>query len=183
MVNANLDWLVEKADAFAKTAHMGQTRKYTNEPYIWHPRRALELLVLTGVAENNPWMQAAMLLHDTVEDTSVTLEDIKREFGPRVAALVQEVTDVAKLKDGNRKQRSAINNAALANASVEGQNIKLADIYDNIRDILDVAEGDYAVQYLHEKLATIEVLTKANPSLRGYVITEINIRLARVNKR
>ncbi|MBC7753705.1 MAG: bifunctional (p)ppGpp synthetase/guanosine-3',5'-bis(diphosphate) 3'-pyrophosphohydrolase, partial [Moraxellaceae bacterium] len=82
--------VIEKAYAFSQKAHEGQMRR-SGEPYITHPLSVAGILadlkldldtILTG------------LLHDTVEDTSVTLEDIKREFGPTVASLVDGVTKI-----------------------------------------------------------------------------------------
>src|SRR3546814_15231434 len=74
--------LVSKALAYAAAAHgsIDHVRKYTGEPYIHHPIEVMEIVSSVPHTED---MLAAALLHDTIEDTSVTQEDINREFGPR----------------------------------------------------------------------------------------------------
>ena len=105
--------LVEKALQFATAAHEGQVRKYTGEPYIIHP---VEVMEIVKTVSNDTAMHAAALLHDVVEDTDVTIEDIIREFGDDVAQLVDDLTDVSKPEDGNRKTRKALDRAHSAMA-------------------------------------------------------------------
>ena len=82
--------LYDKAVKFATKAHEGQTRKGTDLPYIVHPLEVAE--IVQGMTDDeNVW--AAAVLHDTVEDTPVTMEDIKREFGEKVAHLVAGDTE------------------------------------------------------------------------------------------
>lgn len=81
--------LVEKADALAKRAHEGQTRKESGAPYIEHPRAVAALLEEHGFEDE---VIAAALVHDVVEDTSLTIDDVRRELGAEVAALVAAVT-------------------------------------------------------------------------------------------
>ena len=76
---------LDKAIQFATKAHEGQTRKYTGEPYIVHPLSVMEIVKTVDHTEE---MLMAAVLHDTVEDTDVTLQDIDREFGPVVACLL-----------------------------------------------------------------------------------------------
>ena len=78
---------------------------------------------------------AAAWLHDTVEDTPVTFQDIEKEFGAGVAQLVLDLTDVSKASDGNRAVRKAIDRGHLAQAMPRAKTIKLADLIDNCRDI------------------------------------------------
>ena len=84
--------LEERARRFATEIHAaaGQRRKYTDEPYIVHPAAVVELVRSVTDDEN---MLAAARLHDTVEDTGATLEDIAQQFGPEVAELVSMLTD------------------------------------------------------------------------------------------
>ncbi len=77
--------MIDKAIQFAAIAHEGQYRKGTNIPYIIHPVSVGFLLQSIGCDEE---VIVAGLLHDTVEDTDTELDDIKREFGERVASLV-----------------------------------------------------------------------------------------------
>lgn len=81
---------VEKALIFATKAHAGQYRKGTDRPYILHP---IETMAIAMAFSEDEDVLAAAVLHDTVEDTSVTLKRIEREFGSRVAELVASVTE------------------------------------------------------------------------------------------
>ncbi|EFU78594.1 hypothetical protein HMPREF9223_0551 [Lactobacillus iners ATCC 55195] len=83
---------VEKAYAFAKDAHEGQFRESV-QPYIIHPTQVAGTLASLGL---DPDTVAAGYLHDTVEDTPVTNEDIKKEFGKDVAFIVEGVTKLKK---------------------------------------------------------------------------------------
>ncbi len=140
------DHLVQSAFDFANTAHEGQRRKYTDEPYIVHPLAVASLVTFAG---GNNHDVAAALLHDVVEDTDVTNAEIADRFGLQVAGLVAEVTDVSKPEDGNRTVRKAIDRDHLSLASPSGKTIKLADVIDNTRSI---AEGDpkFAKVYMSE---------------------------------
>ncbi len=81
---------IEKAIAFAAKAHAGQVRKGTDRPYILH---AIETMIIAMRLYLNDDAITAAVLHDVVENTSVTLGRIEKEFGPRVAALVDSVTE------------------------------------------------------------------------------------------
>ncbi len=80
----------EKAVAYAAKAHAGMLRKRECIPYLIHP---LEVAVICASMTSDPEILAAAVLHDTVEDTSTTLEEIRNEFGPRVALLVEAETE------------------------------------------------------------------------------------------
>lgn len=88
------DSLEEQARRYATQVHAesGQRRKYTDEPYIVHPTAVVELV---RSVTDDPVMLAAAWLHDTVEDTATTLNDIENHFGPEVARLVEMLTDTA----------------------------------------------------------------------------------------
>lgn len=153
----------ENARHFAVAAHasIGQQRKYTGEPYIAHPAAVVELV---RSVPHTQAMLAAAWLHDTVEDTPVTLADIEREFGAEVAALVEQLTDVSRPQDGNRRVRKAIDRAHTALASPEAKTIKLADLIENSRSILEFDPG-FARVYLVEKAALLEVLQEGDKTL------------------
>ena len=95
------------AGTYAEKAHMGQVRKYTGEPYIVHPSAVAELLRL-NYKDTTEEMYMAALLHDTVEDTEATHEEIEKFFGKEVSDLVRGLTDISKPEDGNRATRKAI---------------------------------------------------------------------------
>lgn len=94
--------LEKKALQFAKKAHTGQFRKYTGEPYIVHPVEVANL-VRDYAHTCHESMYCAALLHDTVEDTNTTIEDIRREFGDIITVFVEGLTDVSKPEAGNRE--------------------------------------------------------------------------------
>ena len=77
--------MIDRAAKFAEQAHRGAHRKGTRIPYIVHP---LETALIASMLTNDEEILAAALLHDTIEDTDVTYEDLKQEFGTRVADLV-----------------------------------------------------------------------------------------------
>ena len=89
---------IERAIEVAKKAHEGQSRK-TGEPYIVHPLAVKKILEEWGMDEDTV---IAGILHDTVEDTDLTLEDIKKDFGESVAFLVDGVTKLSSARDGMR---------------------------------------------------------------------------------
>lgn len=82
--------LFEKAFCFAVEKHSGQTRKMNNVPYILHPA---EVAAIVGTMTDDREVLAAAVLHDTVEDTDTTLEEIRENFGKRVALLVMTETE------------------------------------------------------------------------------------------
>lgn len=140
---------------FARVAHGEQKRKYTGAPYIEHP---IEVAQIVRSVTRDADVIAAAMLHDVVEDTPVTLGQIRDRFGDRVAAFVSEVTDVSRPQDGNRATRKAMDRDHLAKASPQGQTIKLADLISNAGSILE-QDRDFATVYIREKRALLEVLT------------------------
>jgi (p)ppGpp synthase/HD superfamily hydrolase len=86
---------------------------------------------IVEAVEHTPEMLAAAWLHDVVENTKTTVEDIRLLFGAAIANFVDQLTDVSRSFDGNRARRKALDRAHLAKASQEAQTIKLADLIDN----------------------------------------------------
>ena len=154
--------LVQRALAFATLAHHNQKRKYSGQPYIVHP---IEVSEIVRSVEHDDEMLAAALLHDVVEDTEVTIETIRSEFGEDVADLVDDLTDVSDLRDGNRKFRKAMDREHSAQTSARAQTIKLADLISNSADIT-ANDPSFAKVYLAEKALLLGVLIKGNPDLR-----------------
>lgn len=154
---------VEKAKVFATAAHaaVGQTRKYTGEPYVVHPIEVASIVERAGGTEA---MVAAALLHDVLEDTGVTFDVLEAEFGSEVAELVLWLTDVSKPEDGNRSTRKALDRQHSAAAPAEAQTIKVADLISNTRSIV-AHDPNFAKVYLEEKRMLLEVLTKADSTL------------------
>ena len=109
-------------------------------------------------------MVCAAILHDTVEDTKVTNEDIIKEFGDGIADLVYWLTDVSKPADGNRAQRKELDRMHADCAPADAQTIKLADLIDNSKSILE-HDPKFAKVYMAEKELLLDVLHKGSPTL------------------
>lgn len=148
--------LVTRARRFATSAHkrIGHQRKYSNQPYQVHLQAVAKLVASVS---DDAEMIAAAWLHDTVEDTPATLDDISDEFGTAVAELVENLTDVSKPSDGNRATRKAIDRSHSARASARAMTVKLADLIDNCRDITRHDER-FARVYVPEMGALLDVL-------------------------
>ena len=157
--------IITLAGAFATAAHasIDQRRKFSGEPYIGHP--ADVAAIVASVPDVTPAMIAAAWLHDVVEDTPITLEQIRHEFGAEVGRLVDEVTNVAKPENGNRAARKAMNRLHSAAASPDGQTVKLGDVISNLSTI-GQADPAFAALFVGEKKALLEVLTEGNATLR-----------------
>ena len=154
---------IKKAIEFATEAHGEQLRKYTGEPYVTHPIQVAK--ILNDNAENISQRQVvAAILHDVVEDTDVTLDDIRKVFGPDVETLVFWLTDVSKPEDGNRKLRKELDRKHIAKAPVEAKTIKLADIIDNGSSITE-HDSKFAKVFLEEKRLVLEVLKDGDKTL------------------
>lgn len=153
--------LIDRAANFALDAHADQKRKYTGKPYWVHCERVARLARNAGLGAD---AIAAAFLHDTVEDTDVTLDDINKEFGPRVTALVEMLTDISVPSDGNRKFRKDLDRDHTAKADWVGKSIKLCDLIDNTKSIVR-NDPNFAVTYLREKGKLLKVLWFSHPGL------------------
>jgi guanosine-3',5'-bis(diphosphate) 3'-pyrophosphohydrolase len=122
-----------KASTFAARKHRDQRRKDAEaSPYINHPIEVAEILARIGGVDDVKVLQAA-LLHDTVEDTQTSPDELEREFGAAVRKLVEEVTDDKTLPKPERK-RLQIEHAPSLSAGAKL--IKLADKICNVRDVM-----------------------------------------------
>ncbi|MBT8216266.1 MAG: bifunctional (p)ppGpp synthetase/guanosine-3',5'-bis(diphosphate) 3'-pyrophosphohydrolase [Acidimicrobiia bacterium] len=126
--------LLERAFELADGLHEGQTRK-TGEPFIFHPLAVTQMLADYGL--DGPTLAAA-ILHDTVEDTAVDLEELRRDFGGEVADLIDGVTklDRVEFEDRDEAQAATIRKMVIAMAEdVRVLVIKLADRLHNVRTL------------------------------------------------
>src|SRR5919202_193073 len=122
--------IIERAYATAERAHAGQLRK-SGEPYITHPLAVSQILADLGIG---PRGIAAALLHDTVEDTDYTLDELRADFGDEVALLVDGVTKLDKLKYGDSAQAETVRKMVIAMSKDRRVLItKLADRLHNAR--------------------------------------------------
>jgi len=154
--------LIERARAFAIECHGSQVRKYTGEPY-WHHLRNVAIIVDEfGGTESQV---AAAWLHDTVEDTDVTLDDLEAEFGPEIRDLVYWLTDRSREEGINRRSRKALDRERLARAPEAAQTVKLADLIDNMKSI-SANDPDFARVFLAETERLLEVMVQGDPRLQ-----------------
>ncbi len=161
---------------FAADKHRAQRRKCAGDvPYINHSIRVARLLAeVGGVADENVLMAAA--LHDTLEDTATTREELEAAFGPVVCRLVEEVTDDKSLPKAERK-RLQIEHAG--QISSDAALIKLADKIANVADLSHSPPVDWSSQRISEYLdwaeAVVQGLPKVNAALEARfaeVVTE-----------
>jgi len=126
--------LLLKVLSFAAFKHRHQVRKGSKPiPYINHPIALADLLVRTGNI-HDPEIIAAALLHDTVEDTAATFEELEAEFGSQISQLVAELTDDKSLPKEERKRRQVEDASSL---SPRARIVKIADKVCNLRDIVE----------------------------------------------
>ncbi|HHV77567.1 MAG TPA: bifunctional (p)ppGpp synthetase/guanosine-3',5'-bis(diphosphate) 3'-pyrophosphohydrolase, partial [Syntrophothermus lipocalidus] len=126
---------IERAYAFAEKAHAGQTR-ISGEPYVCHP---LAVAIILAELELDAATLIAALLHDVVEDTEVTLEEVKLQFGEEVALLVDGVTKLGKLEFMSKEEAQAENLRKMFLAMAKDIRvliIKLADRLHNMRTLV-----------------------------------------------
>jgi guanosine-3',5'-bis(diphosphate) 3'-pyrophosphohydrolase len=126
--------IVRKAYEFSQKHHAGQTRA-SGKPYLVHP---LEVALVLAEMKMDPVSVAAGLLHDSVEDTSVTIVDIRKEFGEQVAHIVEGVTKISKIDFATREEQQAENLRKMMLAMVDDIRvvlIKLADRLHNMRTL------------------------------------------------
>ncbi|MDQ1594190.1 MAG: diphosphokinase / guanosine-3,5-bis(diphosphate) 3-diphosphatase, partial [Arthrobacter pascens] len=122
--------LIQRAFVVAEQSHRGQKRK-SGDPYITHPVAVATILAELGLSGTT---LAAALLHDTVEDTPYTLADLKADFGPEVAMLVDGVTKLDKVSFGEAAQSETVRKMVVAMAKdIRVLMIKLADRLHNAR--------------------------------------------------
>ena len=165
-----LNKLIEAA-SFAAKKHSGQTRKGENaEPYINHPLEVANLLVNVGKIEDYDVLIAA-ILHDTIEDTATTNEEIAELFGETVAGYVAEVTDDKSLPKATRKQLQIEHAPHLSSGA---KYIKLADKISNIRDVSENPPAGWSMirrrVYIEWGEKVIAGLRGANENLENYFV-------------
>ena len=123
--------LFDKAVVFATKAHSGTERRGKAYPYIIHP---MEAAAIVASITNDQEMLAAAILHDTVEDTDVTLEQIRETFGDRVARLVQHETAPSD-RNLTWRERKTIQLKQLMDAPYDSKIVALGDKLSNMQGI------------------------------------------------
>ena len=152
---------IVKAAQFASEKHRNQRRKDADaSPYINHPLALANVLATEGGIDN-PDVICAALLHDTIEDTNTTSDELTTHFGPKVATIVLEVTDDKSLDKAVRKEEQ-VRHAPLI--SPEAKLVKLADKICNLRDILASPPADWSAD---RKRAYFDWAARVVNGLRG----------------
>jgi len=151
------------AAKYARDAHAGQKRKYTSRPYITHPSRVAG--VAATLEDATEELVVAAYLHDVVEDTPHSIDDIEESFGPEVAALVGELTNPSKGMTCPRAERKRIDREHLAAVSREAKLIKLLARIDNLREMAG-ASANFKRLYAEESAALAETIGDVDERLR-----------------
>ena len=160
--------LLLKALAFAAHKHRDQRRKDAEaSPYINHPIALADVLVNEGGVTDVEVICAA-LLHDTVEDTATTHEELANAFGSRIARIVAEVTDDKSLAKDERKRLQVEHAASLSH---EAKLVKLADKICNLRDVAENPPAHWSLErrreYFDWAKQVIDALRGAHPVLEA----------------
>ena len=153
---------------FAADRHRDQRRKDTRgSPYVNHLITVARLLADEGGVAD-PVVLAAAVLHDTVEDVGVSLEEIEQEFGGSVRGIVAEVTDDKSLEKSVRKRLQVEHAPAL---SPGAKLVKLADKIANLRDVLEHPPAAWTHkrkrEYLEWSSAVVDGCRGVNPALES----------------
>jgi GTP diphosphokinase / guanosine-3',5'-bis(diphosphate) 3'-diphosphatase len=154
------------AARFAAQKHTGQTRKGIGaEPYINHPIEVAHLIASVGHIYDEDILAAA-ILHDTIEDTDTTAEEITQLFGDTVCGYVLELTDDKSLPKARRKELQVEHAPHL---SYGAKIVKIADKISNIRDVVDNPAMDWDLQrkkeYVEWGVAVVNGLRGINEPL------------------
>lgn len=156
MANQPLDTsLFDRAVNFAVKAHSGTERRGKGFPYIIHLMEAVE--IVATITPDQELLSAAML-HDTVEDTPVTVDDLRKEFGDRIASIVEAESDVhnegeSEHESWHRRKQEAIDR--LTAAPMEAKIVALGDKLSNMRaiarDYAQIGDGLWKLFHVTEK--------------------------------
>jgi GTP diphosphokinase / guanosine-3',5'-bis(diphosphate) 3'-diphosphatase len=150
-----------KAARFASIKHVKQKRKGSAaEPYLNHLIEVAEL-VSSAMRRLDEDLICAALLHDVLEDTPTTEQELARAFGPEVAAVVAEVTDDKSLDKAERKRRQI---AHAPHLSVRAQTIKIADKISNLRAIVETPPADWSIERKREYFQWARQVVDACPA-------------------
>lgn len=148
---------------YAELKHGKQVRKFSNAPYIEHLDNVASWFWPSEVLERefqpskeNLFLTTVAYLHDTLEDTDATKEEIETLFGKEVLDAVVMLTDVSKPSDGNRAVRKAIDKEHLSKASDMAKLVKIADLYDNAHSIPE--DHPFFSVFAEEAKAILEVI-------------------------
>ena len=158
---------------FVKNKHQYQLRKYTTNVYYYtHCIEVMNIVSKSPTCTYN--MKIAALLHDTLEDTQTTVEELESVFGKTVTQYVIGLTQISKSSDGNRKVRKQKDLEFYASQNPEVQTIKVADLISNAQDILSKDPDKFGPVFIAEAKDLYTALDKACPMLRSSLYAVLN---------
>ena len=134
--------LLDRAIVFAVRAHAGTERRGKGFPYIVHPMEAVEIV---ATMTRDQELLAAAALHDTVEDTDVTVEQIRAEFGDRIASLVASESDIVQEGVSEEDSWHARKQASIDRLAAASHDAKIVALGDKLSNMRAIAR-DYATQ-------------------------------------
>lgn len=160
---------ISGAREFAEKAHKGQKRSFSDEPYVNHPYSVAKILYDMGASTD---LVIAAILHDTLEDTPVTMFELEAEFGAMITSLVWWVSEPSKIEESKHRkptkhQRKAEFNSKISAAPTKAQTLKAADILHNTLDMIKYGHMNTgrAERFAIAKRTTTHLLKGANKEL------------------
>ena len=167
--------LLLAAAHFSADKHRDQRRKGSrNTPYINHPLEVAERLNRVGGIEDATILAAA-ILHDTIEDTETTPEELSASFSPAIAAIVEDLTDDKDLHWTDRKRREIEHAARVSPAA---KLIKLSDKTSNVADTVSNPPGDWTLQRRRDYLLFAEKVAEGCRGINAALDAEFDRVLA-----
>jgi (p)ppGpp synthase/HD superfamily hydrolase len=163
--------LLEKAQRWAAKGHLGVYRKFGNVPYIVHPEAVAEII---GQVTDDTEVLAAAWLHDVVEDTPITVDEIRRAFNERIAQLVWEVSKISDGCECDRNTKVVMNCIHYGNGSKWAKAIKIADSIHNLPTMIR-DNPKFASRYVAEKKFLFPFIADGHPllaSIMEMIITD-----------
>lgn len=168
--------LVRDARTFAQDKHKGQTRK-DGTPYFSHPDRVAKFVAKNKQSKHLPELVSAAYLHDTIEDTDATINEVREKFGDLVASLVTDLTSDQQQKiemgktDYLTKKMLEMSDYALV--------VKLCDRLDNISDLKNSENPEFVNKYVKETKSILERLkTREITKIQQRIINQIQKKLS-----
>lgn len=178
------DFLIElslgQAAAYADKAHKGQHRKTSGAPYITHPMKVVRILQSVGIKDKSTLVAA--FLHDTVEDSNTSFNDLEREFNKEISKTVKELTSIP--RELNKIGKEAYLADKMISMRQQSLSIKLADRLHNVEDLnsmsaLKAQKYADSTFYIIRRIKEGRVLNKNNKKL----IRKIEKKIAKYRKR
>ncbi len=172
--------IVRDAQMFARGAHcgIGQKRKWSGDDYITHPRRVVErLMSWEARVPVTLEMLAAAWLHDVLEDTCITPEQLHNTFPLSVVGLVVQLTNMRPTGPDfyvDRAERKQADLERLATVSPQAQTIKYADIWDNVDSFMKDDIKFAREVYIPEKVLLVTAMNKGSAHLRSKLLAYLN---------